>query len=123
MKVLKLSANKTVDEVCKEIEKMIPCVLGTKPNKTKEDKAIVYYPARRFAGTDDGSAMDDIRIVVRKVNNSMTSIKLLDMERREKIEPIIKEIFGENWRTPAIKKAHSALERVLKEMFSKESED
>ena len=72
MKRVKFSTNKSVDVVCKEIEQMIPCVLGTKPKKEKRDKEIVYYPARKFLGTDD--MMDDVSIVVRKVNNSLTNI-------------------------------------------------
>ena len=119
MKTIKLSTNKSVETVCKEIEKMIPCVLGTKPNKTKEDKAVVYYPARRFLGTDD--VMDDVCIVVRKVNNSLTSIKLEDSERLKNTDPLIKDIFGENWRLPAINKAYKTLENVLSQMFPKES--
>ncbi len=100
---------------------MIPCVLGTRHNKTKEDKAIVYYPARRFLNTDD--LMDDIRIVVRKVNNSLTSIKLEDSERLKNTSPLIKEIFGENWRLMAINKAYETLSNVLGQMFPKETEE
>lgn len=120
MKVVKLSTSKSIEDVCKEIEKMIPCVLGTKPNKTKEDKAIIYYPARQFLGTDD--LMDDVRIVARKVNNSLTSIKLEDSEHLKNVSPFIKEIFGENWRLPAINKAYKTLENVLSQMFPKQSE-
>lgn len=116
MKVLKLSAKKSVEEVCKEIEKMIPCVLGTSPNKTRREKAVVYYPARRFMATDD--LMDDVRIIVRKVNNSLTSIKLEDSEKLKNPDPLIKEIFGDNWRLVAIEKSYSALANVLSQMFS-----
>ena len=35
MKKIKFTTNKSVDVVCKEIEQIIPCVLGTKPNKEK----------------------------------------------------------------------------------------
>lgn len=85
---------------------MIPNVLGTKPNKQKVDKEIVYYPARRFLGTDDN--MDDIRIIVRKVNNSLTNIRLENSEYHEKYK---------NWRVPALRKAYSKLENVLGYMF------
>ena len=74
MNKVKFNTNKSVEVVCKEIEQMIPCVLGTKPNKEKRDTETVYYPSRRFMGTDDN--MDDICIVVRKVNNSLTNIRL-----------------------------------------------
>lgn len=117
MKVLKLNTQKSVDDVCKEIERMIPCVLGTKPNKVKEEKAIIYYPARRFMGTDD--LMDDVRITVRKVNNSLVSIKLENSERLKNTDPLIKEIFGDNWRLTAIEKAYNVLFSVLSQMFPK----
>lgn len=106
MKKSKFNTSKSVDTVCKEIEQMIPCVLGTKPNKEKRDKEIVYYPARRFMGTDDN--MDDICIIVRKVNNSLTNVRLENSEYHEK---------NENWRVPAIRKAYITLENVLSQMF------
>lgn len=106
MKKSKFNTSKSVDTVCKEIEQMIPCVLGTKPNKEKRDKEIVYYPARRFMGTDDN--MDDICIIVRKINNSLTNVRLENSEYHEK---------NENWRVPAIRKAYITLENVLSQMF------
>lgn len=106
MKKIKFATSKSVDVVCKEIEQMIPCVLGTKPNKEKRDKETVYYPARRFMGTDDN--MDDVCIIVRKVNNSLTNIRLENSEYHEQ---------NENWRVPAIRKAYSKLESVLGQMF------
>lgn len=106
MKKIKFATSKSVDTVCKEIEQMIPCVLGTKPNKEKRDKETVYYPARRFMCADDD--MDDIRIIVRKVNNSLTNIRLEDSERHEQ---------NENWRANAIRKAYSTLENILSQMF------
>ena len=106
MKKIKFATSKSVDVVCKEIEQMIPCVLGTKPNKEKRDKETIYYPARRFMGTDDN--MDDICIIVRKVNNSLTNIRLENSEYLE---------HNENWRAPAITKAYSKLENVLGQMF------
>lgn len=118
MKILKLSTQKNMEDTCKEIEKMIPCVLGTKTNKMREGKSVVYYPARRFMGTDD--LMDDVRIVVRKVNNSLTSIKLENSERLANPKPLIKEMFGDNWRLPAIEKAYKTLSNVLSQMFPKE---
>lgn len=121
MRMDKMSTKKSVEEVCKEIDEMIPCVLGTKPNKNKVDKSIIYYPARRFLGTDD--LMDDISIIVRKVNNHLTSIKLEDSERLKKPDPLIKEIFGENWRLFAINKAYETLSNVLRQMFPKETEE
>lgn len=111
MKRVKFSTNKSVDVVCKEIEQMIPCVLGTKPKKEKRDKEIVYYPARRFLGTDD--MMDDVSIVIRKVNNSLTNVKLEYSEYFEKEC----SSFGLNWRVPALRKAYSTLENVLGQMF------
>lgn len=106
MKKVKFNTSKSVDIVYKEIEQMIPCVLGTKPNKEKRDKETVYYPARRFMGTDDN--MDDICIIVRKVNNSLTNIRLENSEYHEQ---------NENWRVPAIRKAYRKLENVLGQMF------
>lgn len=119
MKMCKFSTHKSVEEACKEIEKMIPCVLGTKPNKAKEDDAIIYYPARRFAGEDD--LMDDVRIVVRKVNNSLTSIKLEDLEDLKNTDPIFVGLFGENRRLPMLEKAYEVLSNVLLQMFPKEN--
>lgn len=106
MKKIKFNTSKSVDTVCKEIEQMIPCVLGTKPNKEKRDKETVYYPARRFMGTDDN--MDDVCIIVRKVNNSLTNIRLENSEYHEQ---------NGNWRVSAIIKAYSTLENVLDQMF------
>ena len=106
MKKIKFNTRKSVDTVCKEIEQMIPCVLGTKPNKEKRDKETVYYPARRFMGTDDN--MDDVCIIVRKVNNSLTNIRLENSEYHEQ---------NENWRVFAIRKAYITLENVLGQMF------
>lgn len=106
MKKQKFSTEKSVEIVCKEIEEMIPCVLGTKPNKEKDDKAIIFYPARRFMGTDNN--MDDVRIIVRKVNNTLTNIRLENTEYHET---------NENWRAPAVKKAYSTLEKILSQMF------
>ena len=106
MKKIKFNTSKSVDEVCKEIEQMIPCVLGTKPNKEKRDKETIYYPARRFMGTDDN--MDDVYIIVRKVNNSLTNIRLENSEYHEQ---------NGNWRFPAIRKAYNKLENVLGQMF------
>lgn len=106
MKKIKYTTSKSVDVVCKEIEQMIPCVLGTKPNKEKRDKETVYYPARRFMGTDDN--MDDVCIIVRKVNNSLTNIRLENSEYHDQ---------NENWIVPAIIKAYSKLENVLGQMF------
>ena len=107
MKKVKFSVNKSVDIVCKEIEEMIPCVLGTKPNKTKEDKTTVYYPARRFMGTDD--MMDDVTITVRKVNNSLTSVKLENSEYHEKHGTVL--------RGHALSKAYHVLEKVMSQMY------
>ena len=106
MKKVKFSTNKSVDVVCKEIEQMITCVLGTKPNKEKRDKQTVYFPARRFIDTDDN--MDDICIIVRKVNNSLTNIRLENSEYHEQ---------NENWRAPAIRIAYSKLENALAQMY------
>lgn len=120
MKKVKWNVNKSVDEVCKKIEQMIPDVLGTKHNKTKEDKAIIYYPARKFMGTDD--LMDDVRIIVRKVNNSTTNVCLEnseEIERQVKFEGVVLFQAGPNWRTPALTKAYEILERVLGQMFSR----
>lgn len=120
MKVLKLSVKKSVDDVCKEIENMIPCVLGTKPNKTKEERAIVYYPARGYAGIDD-NLMDDIQIVVRKVNNSLTSIKLENSEKSKETEHFIRQLANRDWELHYFEKAYSTLNRVLFGMFPKEN--
>ena len=106
MKKNKFNTSKSVDTVCKEIEQMIPCVLGTKPNKEKRNKETVYYPARRFMGTDDN--MDDVCIIVRKVNNSLTNIRLENSEYHEQ---------NGNWRVLAIRKAYITLENVLGQMF------
>lgn len=106
MKRVKFSTNKSVDIVCKEIEQMVHNVLGTKPKKEKEDKNIIYYPARRFFGTDD--MMNDVVIIVRKVNNNLTSIKLENSEYYKKLR---------NWRSPALEKAYNTLEHVLKQMY------
>lgn len=111
MKRVKWNTSKTVEEVCKEIEKMIPHVLGTKPKKEKVDKTIVYYPARGFLFTDD--MMDDVSITVRKVNNSLTNIRLENSEYFEKEL----STFGENWRCPALRKAYNTLENVLNQMY------
>lgn len=121
MKITKLSTSKSPEKVCKEIEEMIPRVLGTNPNKTKDGKVVVYYPARRFGGTDD--MMDDVRIVVRKVNNSLTSIKLENSERmkNQPTDPLIKEIFGDNWRLPFLERAHRVLDRCMRSMYPKEN--
>ena len=113
MKKIKFNTNKTVDTVCKEIEEMIPCVLGTKPNKEKKDKETIYYPARKFLGTDD--MMYDVRIIVRKVNNSNTNIRLENSEYFEKEC----STFGLNWRVPALRKAYSTLENILGQMYKK----
>lgn len=85
---------------------MIPCVLGTKSNKEKRDNEVAYCPARRFMGTDDD--MDDICIVVRKINNSLTNIRLENSEYHEQ---------NENWKSPALRRAYSKLENVLGQMF------
>ena len=106
MKKIKFSTNKSVDIVCKEIEEMIICVLGTKPNKEKKDKEIVYYPARKFMDTD--AYMDDVRIIVRKVNNSLTNIRLENSQWHER---------NQNWRALAIRVAYDKLENVLGQMF------
>lgn len=107
MKKVSFTTNKSVDVVCKEIEEMIPCVLGTAPNKEKYGVKIVYYPARKFMCTDEN--MDDVHIIVRKVNNSLTSIKLENSERQK---------MNETWRAPALIKAYSVLEKVLGQMFN-----
>lgn len=120
MKVLKLSAKKRVEEVCKEIEEMIPCVLGTKPNKKKVEKDIVYYPARGYAGIDSG-LMDDIRIVVRKVNNSLTSIKLEDLKKSSETEHFAWQIREREWESLYFEKSYNTLNRVLSGMFPKEN--
>lgn len=122
MKITKLSTSKSLEKVCKEIEEMIPRVLGTSPNKAKDGKAVVYYPARRFGGTDD--MMDDVRIVVRKVNNSLVSVKLENSERMKKnqlADPLIQDLFGDNWRLPFLERAYRALDRTLISMYSKEN--
>ena len=108
MKKVKFNTNESVDVVCKKLEQMIPSVLGTKPNKKKVDKEIIYYPARRYMNTDD--MMDDVRIIVRKVNNSLTNIRLEDSEYHEK---------NENWRAIALRFAYDTLKRVLGQMFCK----
>lgn len=106
MKKVKFNTNKSVDAICNEIEQMISCVLGAKPNKEKRDKEIVYYPARRFTGADDN--MDDVCIVVRKVNNSLTNIRLENSEYHEQ---------NENWRALALRKAYINIENALSQMF------
>lgn len=111
MKRIKFNTTKNIETVCKEIEEMIPCVLGTKPNKTKQDKSIVYYPARRFMGSDD--SMDDVKITVRKVNNSQTNIKLENTQYHENECSTL----GLNWRVPNLNKAYEKLENVLKQMY------
>lgn len=108
------TSTEPVDATCKRIEDMIHNTLGTKPNKTKEDKFIVYYPARKFMGTDDD--MDDVRIVVAKVNNATTSIKLENNQYHSK-KDIFTEIFGENWRKPALTKVYEILEKCLRSMY------
>lgn len=90
---------------------MIPCVLGTKAKKVRTDKSIIYYPARKFLGTDD--MMDDVTITVRKINNALTNIRLENSEYFEKEL----NTFGENWRCPILRKAYSTLENVLKQMY------
>lgn len=119
MKRAKFTSNLSIDAVCKRIEEMIPCVLGTAHNKTKRDKDIVYYPARGFMFTDDN--MDDVTIVVRKVNNTTTSVKLEYSEYTNN-NPI-PSFFGvkseEDWRIAVLEKAYSTLENVLGQMFNK----
>lgn len=118
MQRVKFNVNKSETEVCREIEQMIMSVLGTRHNKTKKDKATVYYPARQFMGTDD--LMDDITITVRKVNNSTTNICLENTE--ETFKPvvfggIVAYTAGSNWRCPALKLAYDTLYKVLNQMY------
>lgn len=118
MQRVKFNTNKSVDAVCKEIEQMISDVLETHHNKTKKDKAIVYYPARRYMGTDD--AMDDITITVRKVNNSTTNICLENSEYTFKpimFGGIVAYPAGCNWRCPALTLAYTTLYKVLNQMY------
>lgn len=109
MKRAKFSTSKSVDEVCKELEQMFKDVLGTNPKKEKGDKCIIYYPAKRFLGTDD--MMQDVSITVRKVNSSLTSIKL---ENNEYMETCSRE---PNWRCHALRKAYSVLNNVMTGMY------
>ena len=119
MKIAKFTSNLSMDAVCKRIEEMIPCVLGTAHNKTKRDKDIVYYPARKFMCTDDN--MDDVTIVVRKVNNTTTSVKLEYSEYTKNNSR--HSFFGvksdEDWKIIVLEKAYSKLENVLGIMFNK----
>ena len=120
MKRAKFTSNLSMNDVCKRIEEMIPCVLGTAHNKTKLDKDIVYYPARRFMCTDDN--MDDVTIVVRKVNNTTTSVKLEYSEYTK--NNTIPSFFGikaadDGWKITVLEKAYSTLENVLGQMFNK----
>lgn len=109
MKKVKFNTNKSVDVVCREIMEMVPNVLGTKPVKQVKDKEICIYPACRFLGTDD--AMNDVRIIIRKVNNNLTNIRLENTEFQEK------EVGG-TWRVPALIKAYNTLEKVLGDMHT-----
>ncbi len=81
MRRTKFSSIRTVHDVCKEIEELCPKVLrGVKPIKEKKDKTTyIYYPALKFSFAC--ADMDGVKIIVRKVNNSLTSIKLEDEER------------------------------------------
>lgn len=118
MRRAKFSTTKNVDETCKELEQLIRTVLGTNPNRSKQDKTIVYHPARKYWGTDD--LMDDISIIVRKVNNSLTNITLEDDEMSRKAVKINGVVITEqdaNWRSDALKRAYSKLEAALNDMY------
>lgn len=103
------TTNKTVEVVCKDIENIIVSVLGTKPVKRNIDKAIYYYPARRYAGMDDN--MDDVRIIIRKVNNSTTSIKL------ENSEWMKNSPYGGSWRCPVLTKVYDIMTNALQSYY------
>ncbi len=109
----KFSTDMSVENSCKEIEKMIPIVLGEcKPKKSKVGKDIVYFPARRYMFTDD--MMDDLSITVRKINNSLTHIKL------EFGDNVLKD--KTNWRFHALNMAYIRLRNALSEIFNNEEE-
>lgn len=74
MKKTSYSVNDSVDNICRLIESICRDVLETKAKKEKKDKAIIYYPARRFMGMDD--LMDDVSIIIRTVNSNICSVKL-----------------------------------------------
>ena len=117
----KFTSPESVDITCKRIEELIRNTLGTKPNKTKEDKFIIYYPARKFMDTDDD--MDDVRIIVTKVNNTTTSIKIENTQYHEQHSmfdpgPSDTPIPFFNWRTPALIKAYEILEKCLRNMYT-----
>ena len=57
---------------------------------------------------EGGSMTFPAKFVVRKVNNSLTNIRLEDSEYHEK---------NENWRAIALRFAYDTLKRVLGQMF------
>ncbi len=112
MRRTKFSTSKPVSEVCKEIEDLCSQVLrGVKPEKEKEnDNNIIYYPARRLSVAN--ADMDGVKIMVRKVNNSLTSIKLEDEERLKG------SIFKDNRRYIIPKETYDVLKDAMVERYA-----
>lgn len=107
MKKASFTTKKIVDVVCEEVEEIITGVLGVRVKKNKIEKAIVYYPAQQYAGMDDN--MDDVKIIIRKVNNSITSIKLENAEVMAK---------HGNFRSFALQRAYEILKSVMEKKYA-----
>ena len=116
--VNKFSTDMSVENTCKEIEKMIPIVLENdcKPKKSKRNgngcKDIIYFPARRYMFTDD--LMDDLSITVKKINSSLTHVRL------QFDDAIIKD--PANWRFHALNMAYIKLRGALSDLFNNKEE-
>ena len=110
----KFNTNKSFEEVCKELEKFAPCVLGVYLVKRKIDKSIVYCPDSGFWGVTD--KLDEVVVTVRKINSSTTHVCV---EFHEKCARVQNDLV----RRSVANKAFNILEKILKWVIESEESD